>query len=244
MKKTLLGLVLLSATVLVGSATVDAAQQNDTEVGIGFTGSTTEGTGPFVKNLNIVQYPTAFNFGTKNTALTASNQTFAQDTDASKQWLAVLDDRRADEAKGYTLSAKLSKLTNGATEADKVKDLSGNLTMNVSELKDYVGWKFNPAKTDYVVPNPDEATNIGASLTGTYNSTVLGKSLALPIGGEAVELWSTNEKSKVEGDTDVNVKGVITDVSAVKLNITKAPEKSTQYKGNVTWSLSNAYAGK
>ncbi|HCM89369.1 MULTISPECIES: hypothetical protein [Vagococcus] len=237
MKKSMFGLALVAATVLVATVSttqVDAAKEANTTVGIGFNEYGT-GTGPWTNSLNIAYYPKAFNFGEANDL----GSQFKTDP-AKKNVMAVFDDRLEDKVGGWVLTADLSEMTDGA--AADAKSLNGSLDLSVGKLQE-----MKPADKltgkDWVMPSPDDAAAIidfGAEKADKYISFATDDTLKLPIGGGAQKVMAV--KNVAAGETAVRG-GAIQRVNYATLNITNA-EENTQYNGNIKWVLADTYTGQ
>lgn len=238
MKKSLLGLSLVAATVLVGtmaSVNVDAASSEKTEVGIGFSKYGT-GTGPFKNNLNIAYYPNAFNFQNGNDITGKSFQATNQD-----HYVGVFDDRTDATIKnqGWKLTAVMSKLTNGGKDAE-LKELNGKVILgfdapqqvNKAAIKDTADGK------DYILPAANTADKTAIADVAKYNFTEISKPLELEAGSAAAVtvMGATNQVA----DTAAG-RGLITaHTNDVKMVVSN-PTAETNYKGNITWKLESTY---
>lgn len=250
MKKTLLGVTLVAATVLVGVSNVDAAKDRlngETEVGIGFSKDTVT-KGPYKDNLTLVRYPSAFDFGSSNKlSVAAAAETFPEVKVAGEeQYLGVFDDRHEATTldKGWKLNAKLDDLKN---VEDDTKTLVGNMEMsftsatkwNATETKD---------KTDWILPNPrtaDATTAFTPEQKAGYElakvTAEAGKEVSAPvklvIGGDAVDIMGAkDQKAAARG-------GVVTSPRETKLNIASGAVNEASYTGKLHWTLSTAYTG-
>lgn len=242
MKKTLFGLTLVAATVLVGTATVNAAEvsKGDTEVGIGFSEDHIN-PGPYAEKLTLVRYPKLIDFGSGNSI---TSQTMEFDAVNMKQpdrekFLGVFDDRKVDEkGKGWTLSAQLSKLTE-VNGSGTPAELTGKMSLNFNEPKK---WNAVRTQTDWDLPNPTAQgalSAFSAEEKAEYNFAALATPVELTVDGQAsTPIMSANAATQ---GTDIKRGGVVGQIESAKLHVTGGQKAETQYKGNIHWTLADVY---
>ncbi len=246
MKKTIIGITLLAATVLTASVNVNAEETANkkeapkTDVGIGFKGDTNINEGPYKGNLTLIHNPGTFDFGKANTATNGAN-IFEQlkAKDAKTQYLSVFDDRADDQVKkGWKLTTGIETLS---AVGDATTVLNGNLEMRFTKPKKYVLDVMNDKKTDWLIKDPSTATEDSTAdkfdfaFEDTFGVDGLSnKAVEVPIAtGSEVPVMS----AKVDGARD----GVLTSIDGVKLNVTNGQKANTQYTGVLNWTLNDTY---
>lgn len=217
MKKLLAG-VLLSASVLgvcmyggVGAYAAPVDDQ-DTEVGIGFTGHSPGTSG----DLEFKWRPDKFDFGNANTVNTIATD-FSEDSGSNK-YVIISDDRVAASTNEWKVTVKMSKLMSGSAQ------LSGAVL------------NFNAAKKAYNgtgAEAPESAGMISAP-TAAHTATVVATQSLPQDGAPVVAMTDSGPTGSYKGMTAME----LTDIElAVPANIAQSGK---QYTGKVTWSLDDA----
>ena len=226
MKKKVFAGLLTSLSVLgvcvLGGVSSYAA---DTEVGIGFGTHTDPGeTG----DLKIRWVPTELDFGTSNVVNKTTNVDFAeQDEVAGAKKYAVVEDSR-----DHTGADVEWKLTAGVS--DLVSTTSPTIKLTGAVLK------FDTDKHDYSgTLDPGLASGGIAAATPAHTATIAGN--------YAINADTTATATKVMEDG--NIAGSLTsfegntamEMKNIKLSVpANVAQKGHQYKGKMTWTLTNA----
>lgn len=224
-KRKLVAGLLTSASILgvcmsgVGSVDAAVVSNGSTDGSIGFTGSTIN---PSPNgDLDLLWYPTAFDFGSANQASTAA-QTYTA-TNGSTKYAIVRDNRVgnsvASSPNEWKLMAQATTLVDGA---DTLTGASYEFTGNV--LKSYV----SASGMDTEVPES----------AGAISNT-------LPVGHTAAV--TTNVSLPADGTTDVEIMRAddatvdgkyVAELNAISLKVPASTSKEgNQYVGSVNWTL-------
>lgn len=227
MKKLLKGLVLSSSVlgmVALGGVTSYAA---DTEVGIGFGTHTDPGDTGLLK---IRWVPTELDFGTSNTVNKTANVEFVEkDTTApaTGKKYAVVEDSR--DHTGADVEWKLT-----AAVSDLVSTTSASTKLTGAKLK------FDTDKHDYSGTLDPGLASGGISAATPAHTAVIAGSYTINADSTATATKVMEDGSisgsttSFEGSTAMEMKNIKLDVPA---NIA---QKGHQYKGKMTWTLTNS----
>ncbi|WP_326716927.1 WxL domain-containing protein [Vagococcus jeotgali] len=251
MKKQILGFALVATSVLALGINANAATEATSEVGVGFQedSNTTDPTEPGEARgrLSLKGVPTAFQFGNKHKITTNGTMAFpvvnTGATDARE--LNVYDDRPSEVKTGWVLSGELSDLV--ATN-DPTKTLNGALDFRMNQLMAYKASlpQGATASTPLEFPeNPYTDTNSKIVTTAVApgidfikaNADGRSESVELEMGGDPVNLFG------IQGGDNVYKGGIVTQLTDIDLVVKGGAEAQTDYTGEVTWKLSEAYTG-
>lgn len=215
MKKLLAG-VLLSASVLgvcvLGGTAFAAIDEQDTEVGIGFTGHSPGTSG----DLEFKWRPDKFDFGNANTINTIATD-FPEDSGSNK-YVIISDDRVAAITNEWKVTVKMSKLMSGSAQ------LSGAVLNFDAEKKAYNG-------TGAEAP---EAAGMISAATAAHTATVTATQSLPQDGAAVVAMTDSGAAGSYKGMTAMELSNI---ELAVPANIAQSGK---QYTGKVTWSLDDA----
>lgn len=216
MKKLLSGLVLsvsvLGVCVLGGTAFAAPVDDQDTEVGIGFTGHSPGTSG----DLEFKWRPDKFDFGNANTVNTVATD-FSEDSGSNK-YVIVSDDRAAASTNEWKVTVKMSKLMSGSAQ------LSGAVLNFDAEKKAYNGTGTEA---------PESAGMISAA-TAAHTATVVATQSLPQDGAAVVAMTDSGVSGSYKGMTAMELTNI---ELAVPANIAQSGK---QYTGKVTWSLDDA----
>ncbi|MDT2661647.1 WxL domain-containing protein [Enterococcus hulanensis] len=222
----------LLGTAMMGGLLLQAAPASAASVGGGTTGGSVGFTGhtpPTTPNgeLDLIWYPTAFEFGNANTNTTAA-KTYNATNGATKY--AIVRDNRDAAASGtptltdtdeWKLTAKASTLVDGG---DTLTGASYSFTGNA--LKTYVSASGQDTEV------PESAGAIVAPGAGAIAAVDVHTSVNLPADNTTeVNVMETKSLAAIDGKFAAELNNIQLKVPA---NISK---DGKQYAGTVTWSL-------
>ncbi|EOH90798.1 WxL domain-containing protein [Enterococcus pallens] len=226
-KKVVTGLAVslsvLGVCVLGGVSSYAA----DTEVGIGFSTHTDPGdTG----DLKLRWVPTELDFGTSNTVNKTSNVEFVeQDEAAGAKKYAVVEDSRPHDVGDPDVEWKLT-----AAVSDLVSTTSATTKLTGAVLK------FDTDKHDYSgTLDPGLASGGIAAATPAHTATIAGNyTINADTSATATKVMEdgniASSVTSFEGNTAMEMKNIKLSVPA------NVAQKGHQYKGKMTWTLTNA----
>ncbi|MBO1307130.1 WxL domain-containing protein [Enterococcus sp. 669A] len=229
MKRKLLAGLLASASVLgvvvLGGVTSYAA---DTEVGIGFGTHTDPGETGLLK---LRWVPTELDFGTSNMVNKTANVEFSEvDTTApatGKKYAVVEDSRphgSSDPEVEWKLTAGVSDLVSTTSATTK---LTGAVLKFDTDMHDYSGTLDPGMASGGIAAAGSHSATMATSYTINANSTATA--ITVMEDGDV-----SNNVTSFEGNTAMEMKNIKLSVPA---NIA---QKGHQYKGKMTWTLSNS----
>ena len=225
-KKVVTGLAVslsvLGVCVLGGVSSYAA----DTEVGIGFSTHTDPGdTG----ELKIRWVPTELDFGTSNTVNKTSNVDFLeQDEVAGAKKYAVVEDSRphdvGDPDVEWKLTASVSDLVSTTSPTTK---LTGAVLKFDTGMHDYSGTLDPGLASGGIAPAGSHTATIAPNYAINADTTATATKV-MEDGNIASSVTS------FEGNTAMEMKNIKLSVPA------NVAQKGHQYKGKMTWTLTNA----
>ncbi len=221
----------LLGTAMIGGLLVQAipaaatvVSQGTTDGSIGFTGHTPL---PLPNDeLDLIWYPTAFEFGNSNANTTAAKTYSA--TNGATKYLVVRDNREAIVAGGGTLGTATDtgewKLTAEATAlADGATTLTGaSYSFTSNALKSYV----SASGQDTEVPE-----SAGAITATSPGPATVPTNISIPADGStSVEIMKTTATA-TDGKYAAELNNIQLKVPA------NTSQDGKQYAGTITWSL-------
>lgn len=234
---SLFSLATLLLFVTITQKTSAASSFSDTsDVGVTFyDGPIDNGNNkPYKNNLALVWKPSQFDFGSHKAvqSIVTYNNTIGDEK--NKQYLIVNDDRQDATTSGWSLSAKLSKLT--SYDKDQ-SNLTAKLIYNLGTLQSYdIGTNIDETTEDYIPNNPNENPKCLSKLPA--NSGV-----ALGVSGENAVLDAGGTSSTIimkKDNPNQSKGGFATEINKVQLIVVNAQKDKAggkTYHGTVTWTL-------
>ncbi|WP_086313735.1 hypothetical protein A5821_001268 [Enterococcus sp. 7F3_DIV0205] len=231
MNKKVLGTLILGLSVgavLLPTAAKAAERETDTGVGIGFStdNPSTIVPGPYDEALSLMAKPTAFKFGTENEASALSSVYYQQLTD--KQYIAVYEDREADQQTNWELSAKMSDLV---STTDASKKLLSTLTLNSANISTF----------DLDSQRDKETNKLPSTIDALPDLTKYAEDKVTGFTKVSLEAGASGSQNIMVGKKPGS-KGFAAEIRNVQLAVTsKQKEKiaGQQFTGTVSWSLAD-----
>ena len=207
---------------LVGGLSSYAA---DTGVGIGFSSHTDPGD---AGNLKIRWVPTELDFGTSNTVNKTANVDFPELDEAAggKKYVVVEDSRPhgvSDPDVEWKLTAQVSDLESTSAPGTK---LTGAKLKFDTDMHDYSG-TLDPATGGGIAAAGAHTATMDPNYELDADSSVAASSVMEDDGSSA------GGTTSFEGNTAMEMKNIKLSVPA------NVAQKGHQYKGKITWSLSD-----
>lgn len=229
MNKKVLGTLVLGLSigaVLLPTVAQASERESNTGVGIGFSNddANTIIPGPYDQALSLMNKPTAFKFGTENEASALSSVYYQQVKD--KQYIAVYEDRDADQQTSWKLTAKLSELV---STTDATKTLTSTMTMNSADISSFSIEDQRDKETGKLPTIIEKLPD----LTKYAEDKVTG------VAKVSLEAGATGSSDIMVG-TKPGSKGFAAEIRNVQLSVNSGQKDKTngkQFTGTVSWSL-------
>ncbi|MGX7244361.1 hypothetical protein ACWOC1_05875 [Enterococcus quebecensis] len=229
MNKKLLGTLVLGLSigaVLLPQAAQAAEREANTGVGIGFSNDddNTIIPGPYDEALSLINKPTAFKFGTENEASALSSVYYQQLKE--KQYIAVYEDRDADQQTSWKLTAKLSDLV---STTDATKKLVSTMTMNSASISTF----------DLTDQRDKETGKLPTTISSLPDLKQYTEDKVTGVTKVSLVAGATGSSDIMVG-TKPGSKGFAAEIRNVQLAVNSGQKDDTngkQFTGTVSWSL-------